>query len=73
MTLTVGQAAAVLGISRSSAYRAARDGALPAISVRGRVLILRSPLEALLHCDLGDVRPGDGTGSDRRVDHEDTC
>ena len=47
-TLSVVRAATLLGISRASAYNAARKGELPAIRVGGRVLILRSGLERLL-------------------------
>ncbi len=47
-TISVGRAAALLGISRASAYNAVRRGELPAIRVGGRVLVLRSGIERLL-------------------------
>lgn len=47
-TLTVPEAAALLGISRNSAYRAVRDGDLPAFRVRRRVLIPADGLYAML-------------------------
>lgn len=54
-TLTVEEAAAVLGISRSAAYQSARvyvesDGqrGLPAIQIGRRLLVPRARLEALL-------------------------
>ena len=47
-TLSVPEAGARLGISRAAAYRAARQGDLPAIRVGGRLLVLREPFERLL-------------------------
>jgi excisionase family DNA binding protein len=47
-TLTVEEAAALLGISRNSAYRAVRDGDLPAVRVRRRLLIPAERLYAML-------------------------
>lgn len=47
-TLTVEEAAALLGISRNSAYRAVRDGDLPAVRVRRRLLIPVDRLHAML-------------------------
>jgi excisionase family DNA binding protein len=47
-TLSVPEAGAMLGISTSSAYRAARDGSLPTIRIRGRVLVLAAALSALM-------------------------
>jgi excisionase family DNA binding protein len=54
-TLTVPEAAALLGVSRNVAYEAARSGELPAIRIGRRVLVLRARLEALLNGDEADV------------------
>ena len=46
--LTVEEAAAVLRISRQSAYAAARAGELPTVKIGRRLLVPRARLEALL-------------------------
>jgi len=48
LTLTVAQAAKLLGISRWAAYAAAASGELPAIKIRDRVLISRPALDEML-------------------------
>ena len=50
-TVSVGQAAKYLGISRSYAYASARDGSLPTIKIGAR--LVRVPTIALLRM-LGD-------------------
>lgn len=47
-TITVERAAEVLGISRSSAYRAATNGQLPTIKVGRRLLVPSARLMQLL-------------------------
>jgi excisionase family DNA binding protein len=47
-TITVEAAAKELGISRSSAYEAARRGEIPAIVIGRRVLVLRRCLDDIL-------------------------
>jgi excisionase family DNA binding protein len=47
-TITVEEAAEVLGVSRNSAYQAAADGTLPVIRVGRRILVLVGPLEGML-------------------------
>lgn len=47
-TITVVQAAALLGIGRNSAYRAAAAGDLPTVRLGGRILVLTAPLRRLL-------------------------
>jgi excisionase family DNA binding protein len=47
-TLTIEQAAAVLGVGRSVAYRAARSGELPTIRLGKRLLVPRQKLAAML-------------------------
>jgi len=48
LTLTIPQAARLLGISTSKAYEAARCGQLPTLRVGSRVLISRRRLEELV-------------------------
>lgn len=48
LTLTVEEAAAVLGISRAFAYEAVRRGEIPSIRIGRRVLVPRAALERLL-------------------------
>jgi excisionase family DNA binding protein len=47
-TITVTEAAKVLGIGRSAAYEAARSGQIPTIRIGRRVLVPRIALENLL-------------------------
>jgi len=47
-TLTIGEAADCLGIGRSLAYRAARDGSIPTIRLGNRLLVPRAKLTQLL-------------------------
>jgi excisionase family DNA binding protein len=48
-TMTVPEAAAVLGISESATYDAAARGELPAVKIGRRVLIVRDRLMDMLH------------------------
>ena len=47
-TLTVEEASVLLGVSRTSAYEAARAGQLPTIKLGRRLLVPRARLLALL-------------------------
>ena len=47
-TLTIDEAAEILGISRSAAYRAADTGEIPTIQIGRRRLVPRARLEELL-------------------------
>lgn len=47
-TVTVTEAAKILGISRGSAYEAARTGQIPVIRVGRRLLVPTAPLAAML-------------------------
>jgi len=62
-TLTVEAAAKELGISRSSAYEAARQGEIPAIVIGRRVLVLRRGLDDLLGGNLSRHLKGQGRAS----------
>jgi excisionase family DNA binding protein len=57
LTMTVEEAARLLGISRNSAFRAVRSGELPAIRIGRRLLVPRSHVTALLGVE---TPPGDG-------------
>lgn len=48
LTLTVEEAATLLGISRASAYEAVRQGEIPAIRIGRRILVPKAALERLL-------------------------
>lgn len=48
LTLTVEEAARLLGISRSLAYEAARSGELPTVRIGRRLLVPTSALDRLL-------------------------
>jgi excisionase family DNA binding protein len=47
-TVSVPNAAKVLGISRASAYKAAKNGELPVIKLGKRVLVLRDGLQKMI-------------------------
>jgi len=47
-TMTVSQAATVLGISRSSAYECVRLGSIPSIRLGRRIVIPRRAVDELL-------------------------
>jgi len=49
LTLTVAEAAKVLGIGRNTAYAAAQRGDIPTIRVGRRILVPRAGLERLLY------------------------
>jgi excisionase family DNA binding protein len=48
LTVTVDEAAALLGLSRNGTYNAVRDGSLPSIRVGRAIRIPTSKLRALL-------------------------
>ncbi len=47
-TMTIEEAAVVLGIARDSAYRAARSGDIPTIRIGRRLLVPRTLLAEML-------------------------
>lgn len=55
LTLTVEEAATMLGISRAFAYEAVNRGEIPSIRIGRRILVPRSALENLLGEAPGDV------------------
>lgn len=56
-TISVSEAAALLGISRNSAYEAARTGQLPTLRLGRRLLV---PVPALLRMLGSEEDPDDG-------------
>jgi excisionase family DNA binding protein len=59
MTVTVEEAAHLLGIGRSTAYLAVKTGELPTIRLGRRVLVPRAQIDRML--GLNDETPGGGT------------
>jgi excisionase family DNA binding protein len=59
LTLTVDEAAEILGLSRAFAYEAVRRGEIPSIRIGRRILVPRAALERLLDVP-GDARPTEG-------------
>jgi excisionase family DNA binding protein len=58
-TLTVDEAAQALGISRTTAYECVRNGSLPALRFRRRIVISAVVIEHLL--GISDLTPDDST------------
>lgn len=48
LTVTVEQAAELLGISRGSAYQAVHSGEIPSLQIGGRILVPRARLLEML-------------------------
>jgi excisionase family DNA binding protein len=48
LTLTVSEAAKLLGVSRGTAYQGVKDGSIPAIRIAGRIVVPRAKLLDLL-------------------------
>jgi excisionase family DNA binding protein len=61
-TLTVDEAAVILGVSRNSAYQAARTGELPVIKIGKRLLVPRVAFERLLDIGGSGTNPSDTGG-----------
>jgi excisionase family DNA binding protein len=68
LTMTVEEAAEIIGISRTSAYLCAARGELPTRRFGRRVLVLVAPFLAML----GD-ETGESEGTDPGDDDEDTA
>jgi excisionase family DNA binding protein len=58
-TVTVEEAAQMLGISRSSAYACVKRGELRALRLGRRLVVPRAVLEDLLGASSADLRPAD--------------
>jgi len=56
LTVTVTEAAEILGVSRTSAYELVRAGALPSVRLGRRIVVTRHTLEELLGAPL--PKPG---------------
>jgi len=50
-TVSVEEAGRLLGISRGTAYEAAKSGSIPVIRIGKRLLVPRAALERLLNCE----------------------
>jgi excisionase family DNA binding protein len=48
-TYTIDEAASIIGISRTSAYRAARSGEIPTIKIGRRILVGRHALADIIN------------------------
>lgn len=59
LTLTVEEAAALLGISRAFAYEAVRRGEIPSIRIGRRVLVPRVALDRLVSGDVQPIAPAE--------------
>jgi excisionase family DNA binding protein len=64
-TLTITEAAKLLGIGRSAAYEAARRGELPTLSFGRRLVVLSAALEKMLGLERGSLS---GETCHRQVD-----
>jgi excisionase family DNA binding protein len=54
-TMTVLEAAGLLGISRSSAYNAAKTGEIPTLKIGGRLVVPTAAIRRMLQLDGLDV------------------
>ena len=61
LAITIDEAAELLGIGRSLAYTAARDGSLPTVRIGRRLLVPVRKLERLLDTSGGDTASGSAT------------
>jgi excisionase family DNA binding protein len=62
-TVTIPEAAELLGIGVSTAYRAARDGEIPVVRVAGRWLVPTAPLGRLLGLEAPSAEPTPAAGA----------
>jgi excisionase family DNA binding protein len=51
-TMSIEEAARLLGIGRNNAYVAARNGEIPIIRIGKRILVLKEPLKRMLEGSL---------------------
>jgi excisionase family DNA binding protein len=59
-TVTIPEAAALLGVSKSSIYRAAHAGTFPVVRVQSRFVVPTAALARLLELEPLDPARGDG-------------
>lgn len=59
-TFTIPEVARMFGLSKNSAYAAARSGQIPTIRIGDRYIVPRSALEKLLGEKLDDSHDGQG-------------
>jgi len=57
LTLTVAEAAVMLGISKTSAYNAIRQGEIPSITLGGRIVVPKAAFHDMLSRGLYDYVP----------------
>jgi excisionase family DNA binding protein len=69
LTVSVGKAAKILGISRGSAYTLAGNGGLPVLRLGNRLLVPIPALEQMLGTAI-EARGGASFGSEGVTDHE---
>lgn len=62
-TITVEQAADILGVSRSSAYRAAKNDEIPTFKIGRRLLVPTARLMAMLAIDPATHRAADAASA----------
>ena len=67
LTMTVEEAAKILGISRTSAYLCATRGEIPTRRLGRRVVVLTTPLLAMLGDDAGGSDTADQTGGEQKA------
>lgn len=60
LTVTVTEAAEILGVSRTSAYELVRAGTLPSVRLGRRILIRRTTVEELVGSVLPNPPSGEG-------------
>lgn len=61
-TITIPEAAEVLGIGRTAAYDAARTGQIPVIKIGKRLLVPKTALDRMLS-EAGMIQAGDRTAA----------
>ena len=54
LTVTVPEAAQLLGVSRMTAYAAVREGSIPSLRIGRRILVPRGALDRLLAQAIGE-------------------
>lgn len=63
-TVTVGEAAEILGIGRNLAYEAVKSGKIPSIRLGRKYLVPRAALDQMLKCGTAIAQPGMAAGAE---------